>query len=71
MRNRKKCVKIKLRRDPKSENSDLYKLKMALFDNGDSEEFLLFIRDFNMNIEASGTLMARTNIQYLHMILRV
>ena len=27
-------VKIKLCRDPRSENSDLYEVKMALFDHG-------------------------------------
>ena len=32
----KDCVKIKLGRDPMSEKLDLYELKMALFDNGDT-----------------------------------
>ena len=31
-------VKIKLCRDPTSENLDLDELKMALFDNGDPDE---------------------------------
>ena len=31
-----------------SQKSDLYEFKSALFDNGDPEEFLLFIRNFNM-----------------------
>ena len=31
----KYCVKIKLRRYPTSQNSDLYELKMALFDNSE------------------------------------
>ena len=43
-------IKIKLCRDPTSEKSDLYEFKMALFDNFDPEEFLLFICNFNMNI---------------------
>ena len=59
----KDFVKIKLRRDPTSENLDLYQLKMALFANGDPEEFLLFIRNFNMTPEASGTLKDGANIQ--------
>ena len=33
----KDFVKIELRRDPMSDNSDLYELKMALFDNGESK----------------------------------
>ena len=43
---------------------------MALFDNGNMEEFLLFVSNFNMNIEASGTLVTGANIQYLHMLVR-
>ena len=31
------CVRTKLRRDPKSQESDLYELKMALIDNGKPE----------------------------------
>ena len=58
-------VKIKFRRDPMSQKSDLYKLKMDLFDNGDAEEFLLFIRNFNMNPEASRTLRSDAKTQYL------
>ena len=42
--------------DPKSENSDLYEFKMALFDKDEQEEFLLFIRNFQMTLKASGTL---------------
>ena len=48
-----------------SENSDLYELKMALFDICKPDEFLLFIRNFNMTLEASGMLKAGVNIQYL------
>ena len=33
---------------PTSENSELYEFKMALFDNGDPEEFLLFIRNLTL-----------------------
>ena len=56
---------IKLHRDTTSENAYLYELKLALFDNSDSEEVLFLIRNFNMNIKASGTLLASSNIQYL------
>ena len=48
-------VKIKLRIDPMSSTSDLYESKMSLFDNGDLEELLLFVRNFNMTLTASGT----------------
>ena len=48
--------KVKLRRDPTPEKSDLYEFKMALFDNGKPEKLLLCIRNFNMTLETSGTL---------------
>ena len=66
----KYCVKIKLLRDPTSQKSDLHELKMAFFDNGEPEEFLLFIRNFNMNLEASGMLVDIAKIQHLRTILR-
>ena len=38
----KYCVKIELRRDPTSQKLDLYELRMALFDNSETEEFCCF-----------------------------
>ena len=38
---------------------------MSFFDNGNPEEFLLFVRKFNMALAASGTLDMGANIQYL------
>ena len=55
-------VKIKLLRDQISQKLDLHELKMALFDNGDPEELLLFIRNFNMTLKASGILVAIANM---------
>ena len=43
---------------------------MALFDNGEPEEFLLFISNFNMTIKVSGTLNSGANIQYLRTLVR-
>ena len=37
---------------------------MALFDNGESEEFF-FVRNFNMTLMASKTLAMDTKVQYL------
>ena len=42
---------------------------MALFDNGDPEEFLLFIHNFNMTLAASGMLESVSKIQYLRTLL--
>ena len=60
---------IKLRRNPTSEISYMYGFKMAMFDNGNIDEFLLFVQHFNIHIEASGTLAANGNIQYLRTLL--
>ena len=53
-----------------SEKSDLNHLKIALFNCGEPEEFLLFVRNFQMTLEASGTLAAGANIQYLCTLVR-
>ena len=49
-------AKLKLHRDTTSEKLNLCKFKMALFDNVELEEFLLFVHNFNMTLEASETL---------------
>ena len=58
-------VKLKLRIYPTSPTSDLYEFKISLFDNGKPEEFLFFVRNFNMTLLASGTLEAGAKYQYL------
>ena len=65
----KYCVENKLHRDPTFPKLDLYGFKMALFDNSKPEEFFLFIRNFQMNFEVSGTLDAGAKIKYLRMLL--
>ena len=67
----KDCVKITLRRDPTSANLELYELKMALFDIGEPEEFLLFIRNLQMDLEASRTPYAGVKIQYIRTLVNV
>ena len=61
----KYLLKLKLRRDPNSIMSDLYEFKMSLFDNVDPEEFLLFVRNFNMTLTASGMMEMGAKVQYL------
>ena len=63
-------LRLKLRRYTKSSTSDLYEFRMSLFDNGDPEEFLLFVRNFNMTLAASRILDTGANIQYLCTIVR-
>ena len=43
--------------------------KTALFDNSETEDILYFNSNFNMTIEASGTLNSGAEIQYLLMLL--
>ena len=66
----KDFVKIKQSRDPMSPTSDLYEFKMSLFDNGEPEEFLLFVRNFNMTLSLSGMLEEGAKYQYLHTLVR-
>ena len=61
----KDFVKLKLRRYPESDQSDLYELKMALFNNGDPEEFFLIVCNFNMNLDEKGRLETTVKVQYL------
>ena len=57
-------VKLKLHRDPMSNKSELYEFKISLFDNGNTEEVLLFVCTFNMNLETTGTPETATKVQY-------
>ena len=41
---------------------------MSLFENGEPEEFLLFVRSFNITLATSGTLEAGVKYEYLHNI---
>ena len=66
----KDYVKLKLCRDMTSATSDLYELKMALFEKGKIEEFLLFIHNFNMNLKELGMLETAKKVQYIHTIVR-
>ena len=42
---------------------------MSLFDNGNTEEFLLFVRNFRIALEASVNLADNAKLQYLCMLL--
>ena len=42
---------------------------MTVIDNGDLEEFLVFLQNFKMTLEASGTLASSAKIQYICRVL--
>ena len=46
--------------------SQLYGFNMALFDNSEPEELLLFMKNLNMTLAASWTLATGTKIQYFN-----
>ena len=54
--------KIKSCRDLTSDKSDLYEFKMALFNNGRLEEFLLFSWNFIMALDTSEMIAANTKL---------
>ena len=58
-------VNLKQRRYPTSSKSELYEFKMSLFDNVKTEEFLLFVCNFNMTLPELRTLETDTKYQYL------
>ena len=66
----KDLVELKFCRDKISENADIYECKKALFENKNPEEFFLFVRNFNMTIDASGSMDMAENIQYLCTLVR-
>ena len=54
-----------MRRDPTSSTLELYDFRISLFENGEREEFLLFLSNFNTNLTSSGRMDTGVNIQYL------
>ena len=63
-------LKLKLCRDPTSSTSDLYEFKMSLFEHGHPEEFLLFMKNFNMTLTSTGTLNMDSEINNLCTLVR-
>ena len=62
---------MELCRNPMSSTLNHYTFRMSLFENGDPEEFLMFVRNFNMTLAEIGTLETGSNIQYLRTLVRV
>ena len=58
------CVDIKFPRNTMPGKSDMYELKMALLDNVESEEFLLFQQNYEMMLETPGTLTAVEKLNF-------
>ena len=63
-------VRLNLRRDPMSSTLDLNEFRISLFDHGEPEDFLLFFRNFQINLAATGTLETEDKVQYLRKLVR-
>ena len=63
-------VKLKLHRYPTSGTLEIYEFMMSLFDHGNPEEFLLFVRNFEMTLAATGMLEMKAKVHYLRMLVR-
>ena len=64
-------VKLKHFSNPMSSISDLYEFKIYLFDHDNPEGFLLFLRNFNMALTATGAMGVDAKIQYLCKLVHV
>ena len=51
--------------DPGLVTSKTYKTKMAIFNNVQPDEFLLFIKDFRRTLEDTGAILTSGHIHYL------
>ena len=60
--------KIKLCGDPTLENQDIFEFRISLFDNGKLEEFLLFVHNLKMTIDAPGTLTDNLKLWYIYVL---
>ena len=58
-------VYMKFHRDLTSSTSDLYTFWMSLYDNGNTEEILLFVCNFNMTLAATRMLEKGAKIHYI------
>ena len=63
-------VNLEFCRDPTYSTSDLYEFRMSLFENGEPEDFLLFVCNSNMTLAEIGTLETGVNIQCLCTLVR-
>ena len=55
-------VKLKLRRDPIYSTFDICEFMMSLFDHGELEEFILFLKSLHTILPAIGTLETKANL---------
>ena len=65
-----KTIKVKMRQNPDSAASETYNMKMATFENGQQEEFLMLLKNFKTAFNRSGTMSVAGRNNYLRTMLR-
>ena len=55
--------------DPSDDDSETYKLKIAMFENGQPEEFLALMKNFKRAIDGIGTTSEAGKINYIRTLL--
>ena len=63
-------IKVKMRRNPSSAASEKYNVNMNTFNDGQPEEFLSLLINFNTTTDGTGSTTPSCHINYLHTILR-
>ena len=58
-------VKLKWCKYPTYSTSEIYELRISLFDHDKQEEYLLFIYNFNMTLVSRGMQVMYVNVRYL------
>ena len=58
-------VELKRCKDPTYSTSEIYELRISLFDHDKQEECLLFVCNFNMTLVARGMQVMYVNVRYL------
>ena len=63
-------VKVKMRRNPSSAESETYNINMNTFYDGQPGEFLALLNSFSIAIDGTGTTIPSVRINYLRTMLR-
>ena len=62
-------ININMRQNPSDAASEMYKLNIVTFENGQPEEFLQLMKNFNIAVDGTGTATLAGKINYLRTML--
>ena len=63
-------IKVKFQIHPSQATLETYKINISTFNDGQSEEFLALLRNFNIETDGAGTTTSSGCINYLRTMLR-